>query len=201
MAADVWIPAFAGMTGVNLSGGGRTPALPTTPTMRVANPHSSLLTPISSLFSLTPPHSHLFSLKSNRPRNGWRKIRREILIQQKQDKVQDGQGGQERSRDAERVWADAVGMERSGRLGVVGAGRGVTLRRRLGELRPPKPAPKRPTVSGTVTAPSPTSRQPRKTVQSSGKPTRRQSSSSHHPQPQGALYFGSAPAIKSFALE
>ena len=43
---------------------------------------------------------------------------------QKQDKVQDGQGVQERRRDAERVWADSVGMERPGRLGVVGAGRG-----------------------------------------------------------------------------
>ena len=61
---------------------------------------------------------------------------------QKQDKVQDGQGVQERRRDAERVWTDAVGMERPGRLGYVGAGRGVTPRRRLGELRPPKPAPK-----------------------------------------------------------
>ena len=51
-------------------------------------------------------------------------------------------GVQERRRDAERVWAYAVGLERPGRLGYVGAGRGATPRRRLGELRPPKPAPK-----------------------------------------------------------
>ena len=37
-------------------------------------------------------------------------------------------GLQDRRRDAERVWADAVGLGRSGRLGVVGAGRGVTSR-------------------------------------------------------------------------
>ena len=64
------------------------------------------------------------------------------LHREKRDKAQDGQGIQERRRDAERAWADAVGMEWSGRLGVVGSGRGVALRRRLGELRPPKLVPK-----------------------------------------------------------
>ena len=39
----------------------------------------------------------------------------------KQDKVQDCQWVQERRLDAEQVWADAVGMERSGRLGYVGS--------------------------------------------------------------------------------
>ena len=42
-------------------------------------------------------------------------------------------------------------MERSGRLGYVGTGRGATPRRQLGELRPTKPARKWLTVSGTVT--------------------------------------------------
>ena len=61
------------------------------------------------------------------------------------------QGVQERRRYAERVWADAVGLEQSGRLGYVGAGRGAASRRSPGDLRPPKPAPKCPTVSGTAT--------------------------------------------------
>ena len=68
--------------------------------------------------------------------------RRGARHREKRDKVQDCQGVQERRLDAERVWADAVGMERSGRTGYVGDGRGVTPRRRLGEPRLPKPAPK-----------------------------------------------------------
>ena len=43
---------------------------------------------------------------------------------EKQDKAQDGQGGQERIQDAERVWAEAAGLERSGLTGSVRAVRG-----------------------------------------------------------------------------
>ena len=57
--------------------------------------------------------------------------------------------------DAERVWADAVGMERPGRLGYVGAGRGVTPRPPLGELRPPKPVPKMTNRFWDACAPNP----------------------------------------------
>ena len=43
--------------------------------------------------------------------------------------------------------------QRSERLGVVGAGRGAAPRRSPGDLRPLKPAPKCPTVSGTLARP------------------------------------------------
>ena len=61
-----------------------------------------------------------------------------------QDKAQDGQRGQERRWDAERVGADAAGLERSGRTATVGVGRGAAQRRSPGKLRPLKSAPKTP---------------------------------------------------------
>ena len=79
----------------------------------------------------------------------WTNNATERAIGRSKIRVQDYQGVQERRWDAERVWADAAGMERPGRTGYVGDGRGATPRRRLGEPRPPKPAPKCPTVSGT----------------------------------------------------
>ena len=50
-----------------------------------------------------------------------------------------------------RLGASAFGARCSGQIGYVGPDRGATPRPLLGEPRPPKPAPKSPTVSGTVT--------------------------------------------------
>ena len=57
---------------------------------------------------------------------------------EKRDKAQGGQGLQERRRNAERVWADAVGLERSELAA------STSPRRSLGKPRPPKPDPQMP---------------------------------------------------------
>ena len=51
-------------------------------------------------------------------------------------------GLQDRRLDAERVWDDAAGMERPGRLGVVGSGRGVASRPSLGGAASSETRPK-----------------------------------------------------------
>ena len=57
---------------------------------------------------------------------------------EKRDKAQGGQGLQERRRNAERVWADAVGLERSELAA------STSPRRSLGKPRHPKPDPQIP---------------------------------------------------------
>ena len=52
---------------------------------------------------------------------------RALLRRRRRRGVPYGQGVQERRRHAERVWADSVGLERSRRLGHVGAGLGAAL--------------------------------------------------------------------------
>ena len=60
---------------------------------------------------------------------------------EKRDKAQGGQGLQERRRNAERVWADAVGLERSELAA------STSPRRSLGKPRHPKPDPQMPNRS------------------------------------------------------
>ena len=62
----------------------------------------------------------------------------------KRDKVQDSQWVEERRQYAERVGADATGLERSGRLGYVGAGRSAAPPTSAGESSSSETRPKMP---------------------------------------------------------